>query len=109
MELVEELNYRRHELDEAMKTLRKHGIERANAEFNYKKELRKRSLEMMAEGMGSTMINLTVKGEDSVAEARLLRDIALETKEANLEYINATKLQIRVLETMLKIEWGNTE
>ena len=57
--------------------------------------------------MAVTLISLIIHGEKSVAELRLKRDIAKTIYETNLEHINATKLQIRIIENQISREWGN--
>ena len=109
MELQEELISKMRELDEAKKHLKKNALAKANAENEYKKELAKKCLELKADGMTNTMIQLTVHGTEPVAEYRLKRDIASEMRDAAYEFINVTKLQIRVLEDLLKLEWGESE
>ena len=37
------------------------------------------------------------------------RDIAETMYQTNLEYINTTKLQLRILENQLQREWGKNE
>ena len=109
MELQEELISKMSELDEAKKHLKKNAIAKANTENEYKKELAKKSIELKADGMTSTMIQLVVHGTEPVATKRLERDIASEMRDAAYEFINVTKLQIRVLEDLLKLEWGENE
>lgn len=109
MDLQEELNLKMTELEEAKKHLKQNALKKANTEAEYKRELAKKCIELAAEGMTSTMINLTVHGLEPVATKRLERDIASEMRDAGYEYINVTKLQVKVLEDLIKMEWGETE
>ena len=109
MELYEELDYKNKMLDQAIKTLRKNGIELAKAEKDYKEELTKEVLRLKDEGTAVTLINLIIYGQPSVSTLRLQRDIAKSTYDANAEVINILKLQIRIIEAQLNREWGNTK
>ena len=109
MELYEELDYKNRQLDQAIKVLRKNGIELAKAESEYKTELTKEVLRLRDEGMAVTLINLIIYGQPSVATLRLKRDIAKSTYDANEEVINILKLQIRIISNQLEKEWSNTK
>lgn len=109
MELYEELETKMAELEEAKKHLKKNILTKARTEREYKKELAKKCIELAAEGMTSTMINLTVYGTEPVSEKREERDIASGMCDAAYEYINITKLEIKVLNDLIKMEWGESE
>ena len=59
--------------------------------------------------MPVTLIQQIIYGVPEVAKKRFERDIAETMYNVNLESINSTKLQIRVLENQLSREWGNTK
>jgi hypothetical protein len=59
--------------------------------------------------MAVTLINQIVYGIPEVASKRFKRDIAETMYQTNLEYINTTKLQLRILENQLQREWGKNE
>ena len=63
---------------------------------------------MRDEGMAIGMIDKTCYGIPSVAEARFRRDVAEAVYKANQEAINSLKLQMRLIESQLSREWGNT-
>lgn len=109
MELYEELAYKNRELDSAIKTLRTNGTALAEAERDYKEALSKEVLRLRDEGMAVTLINLVIYGLPSISTLRLKRDIAKVTYDANEEYINIVKLQLRIIESNLEREWGNTK
>ena len=52
------------------------------------------------------MIDKVVYGVPEIAELRFKRDIADTVYQANLEAINSTKLQMRILENQISREWG---
>jgi hypothetical protein len=64
---------------------------------------------MRAENMAATLIALVVHGDKDVAEQRFKRDVARTIYETNQEHINATKLSIRIIESQISREWGNTK
>ena len=109
MELYDELQKRVRQLDFAIKELRKNGIAYAEAERDYKVKLREEILKLRNEGMAVGIIDKTCFGIPSVAELRFKRDIAKTVYEANMEAINSTKLQLRLLENQISREYGATK
>lgn len=97
------------QLDFAIKELRKNGIAYAEAERDYKVKLREEILKLRNEGMAVGIIDKTCFGIPSVAELRFKRDIAKTVYEANMEAINSTKLQLRLLENQISREYGATK
>lgn len=108
MELYEELQAKTKQLDASIKTLRLNGTAFAQAEKDYKVLLRQECLKLRDEGMAIGMIDKTCYGIPSVAEARFRRDVAKAVYDANQEAINSLKLQMRLIESQLQREWGNT-
>ena len=108
MELYEELQAKTKQLDASIKTLRLNGTAFAQAEKDYKVLLRQECLKLRDEGMAIGMIDKTCYGIPSVAEARFRRDVAEAVYKANQEAINSLKLQMRLIESQLSREWGNT-
>lgn len=109
MELYDELQKRVRQLDFAIKELRKNGIAYAEAERDYKVKLREEILKLRNEGMAVGIIDKTCFGIPSVAELRFKRDVAKTVYEANMEAINSTKLQLRLLENQINREYGATK
>lgn len=105
----EEIEKKSKHLDDAIKQLATNGIDLANKEKEYKIALNKKALELRAEDMPVTLINQVIYGYDDIALLRLARDTAQVKYNANLEYINTIKLQIRILENQMQREWGNTK
>ena len=108
MELINELQQKTRELETCIRQLRKNGTAYAEAEKEYKVILRRECLKLRDEGMAIGMIDKTCYGIPAVAEARFKRDIAETVYKANMEAINSTKLQLRLIENQLQREWGNT-
>ena len=109
-DLYNDLQQKIKELNISIKKLRETGTEYADAEKDYKITLRQEALKLRAEkGMPVTLIQQVVYGVPEVAEKRFKRDCKEAVYKANQEAINSTKLQIRVLESQLDREWGNTK
>lgn len=95
-------------LDKAIKDLAQNGYDLAIKEREYKIAVNKKALQLRAEDMPVTLINQVIYGYDDIALLRFERDTAEVKYNANLEYINTIKLQIRILENQMQREWGNT-
>lgn len=96
-------------LDKAIKELAENGYDLATKEREYKVAVNQKALKLRAEDMPVTLINQVIYGYEEIAKLRFERDTAEVKYNANLEYINTIKLQIRILENQLSREWGNTE
>lgn len=110
MDLVNDLNMLIQKLNTSIKTLAQNGRALAEAERDYKITLRQEALKLRNEkDMPVTLINQVVYGVPEVADKRFKRDVAEAMYNTNQEYINTTKLQIRILENQLAREFGNTK
>lgn len=109
MDLVNDLNMLIQKLNTSIKTLAQNGRALAEAERDYKITLRQEALKLRNEkDMPVTLINQVIYGVPEVADKRFKRDVAEAMYNTNKEYINTTKLQIRILENQLAREFGNT-
>lgn len=108
MDLWVELNEKRALLDKAIETLASNGYDKATKERDYKIAINKKALELRAEDMPVTLINTVIYGYEDIAELRFERDMAEVKYNANNEYINTLKLQIRIIEGQLNREYSNT-
>lgn len=104
-DLYFELQTKTKQLETSIRQLRKSGTDYAEAERAYKVLLRQECLKLRDEGMAIGLIDKTCYGIPSVAEARFKRDVAEAVYKANLEAINSTKLQLRLIEGQLQREW----
>lgn len=104
MKTLQELNK---ELSTSIKMLRQNGNELARAENEYQIIKAQNVLRMKDAGSSMTEINLSIKGQEEVAKAKLKRDIAKVMYEANQEHINTVKLQMRVIDSQINREWNN--
>jgi len=100
-----ELQHKMNSLDASIKMLRKNGEALAQAEHDYKVSLSKESLRLRDSGMAIGMIDKVIYGVPEIAKLRLQRDIAQVLYDANLEHINVTKLQIKIIENQIRREW----
>jgi len=107
MELYIELKQKRELLDKAINDLASNGYDLAAKERDYKIAINKKALELRAEDMPVTLINQVIYGYEDIAKLRFERDTAQVKYNANIEYINTIKLQIRILENQISREYGN--
>lgn len=108
MDLINELQNLTKQLSNSLRQLRTNGIKLAEAEKEYKIAVNKKALLLRSEDMPVTLINQVIYGYEDIAQLRFLRDSADVVYKANLESINSTKLQIRVIENQLQREYTNT-
>ena len=107
MELWQEIENKCKALDKAIKELAQNGYDKAQKEKDYKVAVSKKVFELKENGTPATLINLVIYGIDEIADLRLQRDLAEAKYNANQEYINVMKLQIKILESQLQREYGN--
>lgn len=105
MDLMLELQAKIKQLEKAVQDLRINGTELAKAERDYKILLRQECMKLRDEGMAIGMIDKVCYGIPSVAEARFKRDIAQTTYNANQDFINSIKLQLRLIESQIQREY----
>ena len=104
--LVEELDNKIKELECAIRRMKDNGIALAQAEHDYKVAQSKEELRMRDAGLPVTILGDVVRGLPTIADLRQNRDIAQVCYEASKENINALKLQIRILQNQISMEWG---
>lgn len=106
MDLYEEVMRLMGELTASIKKLRTNGANLAEAERDYKITLRQEALKLRAGDMPVTLINQVIYGVPAVAEKRFKRDVEQANYDTNKEFINVTKLKLRILERQLSLEYG---
>ena len=109
MDIVQEIQIKNKSLDLAIQELAKNGYDLAEKEKTYKMAVTKKALELRAEDTPVTQIQLTIYGFEDIAMLRLERDIAQTKYNANLEYINTLKLQLRILVNQYDKEFGQAD
>jgi len=106
MDLYEEVMRLMGELTASIKKLRTNGANLAEAERDYKITLRQEALKLRAGDMPVTLINQVIYGVPAVAEKRFKRDVEQANYDTNKEFINVTKLKLRILEAQVQREYG---
>lgn len=108
MDLYNELNYKIKMLDNSIKSLRKTGSEYAKAYKDYRVALAKRLLILKQEGYAITLAGDIARGDPEIAELKF-KELSTEAiYKANLESINALKLEIKIIQGQIDKEWGNS-
>lgn len=106
MDLWQEIEEKNKMLDKAIKDLAQNGYDLATKERDYKVAVNKKALELRADDMPVTLIQQVIYGYEEISKLRFERDVAEVKYNANQEYINTIKLQIRILESQLDREYN---
>lgn len=107
MELWQEILEKQKMLDKAIKELAQNGYKLAECERDYKIAVNKKALELRSQDVPVTLINQVIYGYEEIAKLRFERDTAQVKYNANLEYINVLKIQVKLMSNQLDKEWGN--
>ena len=107
IDLWQEILEKQKMLDKAIEQLAQNGYKLAECERDYKIAVNKKALELRSQDVPVTLINQVIYGYEDIAKLRFERDTAQVKYNANLEYINSTKLNIRILSNQLDKEYGN--
>lgn len=107
-DLINELNSLNKKLSAGINLMSKYGREFAEAERDYKITLNQECLKLRDSGMAVTLIDKVVYGVKEVADKRFKRDSAEIMWKTAQENINATKLQIRIIDSQISREWSNS-
>ena len=109
IDLVNEVNNKCNELDIQIRSLAKNGSEYAKAYTSYRVALAKELVKLKDEGYAITLAGDIARGRPEIARLKF-NEIAKEAiYKANLESINATKLQIKIMEAQIEREWIHDE
>lgn len=109
MDLYLEMQKRIEDLDISIKSLRKTSAEYAEAYKLYRIALAKELMRLKEQGVAATLTSDIARGNEEIAQLKF-NEISTEAiYKANLESINAIKLQIRVLENQISREYGRGE
>lgn len=95
------------ELNKSVESLRVTGAEYAKADGEYKIALRSELLKLEAEGRPVTNLLYIARGERNVANAKYMQICKEAVYKANLEAIQAKKLQIKIIESQINREYSN--
>lgn len=105
-DLYEEIQKKNSDLEIAIRKIRQNGNIKAEKDKAYHILLRTEVLKLKEKGMAVTLIDMVVKGIPEVAQARFERDAADAVYQANLEAVQAIKLQLRLLDSQLSREYS---
>ena len=94
-------------LSTAILKLKERGKRAAETEADYRIALATKLLELRSNGHPVTIIGDIARGNREIAQLKLLRDIAETEYNVAMEFINVTKLQIKILENQVNREWNN--
>ena len=109
MDIFLEIEDLRKELNESINELIKKGIDYATAYRSYRMELTKEILYQKEQKTPATISYDIARGKENVANAKF-EELKTETLyKAEQEKINSLKLQLRILETQYKNEFGGIE
>ena len=108
LDLYLELKEKTRLLDVAVAELRKRGVSHAQTERDYKVALAKKILTERDNKVPVTIISDICRGSAEIAKLRFERDVAEVTYKSAQEAINSYKLQIRILESQIQREWGQS-
>jgi hypothetical protein len=107
MDLYNEIQEKCKLLDNSIKMLRKTGSDYAKAYTDYRVALAKELLILKNEGYAITLAGDIARGKPEIAHLKF-EEISKEAiYKANMESINALKLEIKILQSQIDKEWSN--
>lgn len=107
MDIVNQINYLQQQLDKSIKLLRHTGEDYARAYTEYRIAVAKELVKLKDEGYAITLAQDIAKGKPEIAKLKF-NEISKEAiYKANLESINALKIEIKVLSNQYDKEWSN--
>lgn len=107
MDLVNELNSLSNKLSLSIKSLIKTGKDYAKAYTDYRVALAKELVRLKDDGMAVTIAYDVARGKPEIAKLKF-NEIATEAVyKANLEAINSTKLQIKIIQNQIDKEYSS--
>ena len=109
MDLVNELNYKTQQLDNAINQLAKTGREYASAYTEYRVALAQELLKLKNEGYAITLAGDIARGRKEIASLKFKEISSEALYKANLERINALKLEIKLISNQIDKEWSRNE
>lgn len=102
--LIVEVGELRKQLNEGVKELQKAGYGKAKSEYEYRVALSKEILIQREDKIPVTIINDIVKGKEEIAKLKFQRDYHDTLYDAAREKIQATKLELRIIDNQLNAE-----
>ena len=108
MDLINELFQKQKQLDVSIRSLRKTGEEYAKAYTDYRIAVAQELVKLKNEGYAITLAGDIARGKPEIAKLKFKEISSEAIYKANLESINALKLELKVLMNQYDKEWGNT-
>lgn len=109
MDLVNQLQTLQQQLDVSIRQLRTSGENFARAYTDYRIALAQELLKLKNEGYAITLAGDIARGKQEIAKLKF-KEISMEAiYKANLESINALKLEIKIISNQLDKEWSKDE
>lgn len=105
-DLITALSEKTEELEKALNDMLVGGVALAAAERVYREKLREWTIRLKKQNISAGMIDKMVLGVEEVSTARYDRDVAQAVYDVRKERINATKLEIRILENQISREYA---
>ena len=106
MDLYTTLEELKNDLNTSIKSLRITSTEYAEAYKNYRVLLAKELVRLKDSGMAITLASDVARGNEDIASAKMQEIKKEAIYKANVESINAIKLQIKVVENQITREIG---
>lgn len=106
MDLYTTLEELKNDLNTSIKSLRITSTEYAEAYKNYRVLLAKELVRLKDSGMAITLASDVARGNEDIASAKMQEIKKEAIYKANIESINAIKLQIKVVENQITREIG---
>lgn len=106
MDLYTTLNNLLEQLQTSVKSLRTTATEYAEAYRNYRVLLAKELVRLKDSGMAITLASDVARGNEEIANAKMVEIKKEAIYKANMESINAIKLQIKIVENQITREIG---
>lgn len=106
MDLYTTLEELKNDLNTSIKSLRTTSTEYAEAYRNYRVLLAKELVRLKDSGMAITLASDVARGNEEIANAKMVEIKKEAIYKANMESINAIKLQIKIVENQITREIG---
>lgn len=106
MDLYTTLNDLQEQLQTSVKSLRTTSAEYAEAYKNYRVLLAKELVRLKDSGMAISLASDVARGNEEIANAKMVEIKKEAIYKANMESINAIKLQIKIVENQITREIG---
>ena len=109
LDLVNQVNNKCKYLDSQIGQLEKTGQEYAKAYADYRVALAQELVKLKSEWYAISLASDIARGRPEIAHLKYQEIWKEAVYKANLESINATKLQIKIMEAQIEREWSHNE